>query len=119
LTIHLVLGTIGRGGVARILEVAAPVLLELLDAAGGGLILSGDLGTGLVADGRQLDGAAGLLLVAGGGGSGIGRGSLRVSRAGSNTSAIFIGLALVLLLLLAGLPLLADLLKLCLWHQSS
>lgn len=113
MTVHLVGGAVGRGGVTRVLEVAAAVLLELLDAAGGGLVLAGHLGAWLVADGRQLDGAAGLLLVARGGGSGIRGGSLGVGRAGGSAGAVVVGLALVLLLLLAGLPLLADLLELC------
>ena len=119
LAIHLVLSTVRRGRVARILQVAIAVILELLDTGGRGLVLSRNLGAGLIADGGQLDGAAGLLLVAGGGSGGIGRGSLGVGGASRSTSAIVVGLALVLLLLLAGLPLLADLLELCLWHQIS
>jgi hypothetical protein len=38
---------------------------------------------------------------------------LGVGRAGGSAGAVVVGLALVLLLLLAGLPLLADLLELC------
>jgi hypothetical protein len=90
--------------------VVAAVLLQLLDAAGGGLVLTRDLGAGLVADGGQLDGAAGLRVAGTGGGI---RGALGVGRAGSGPGAVVVGLALVLLLLLASLPLLADLLELC------
>lgn len=64
LTVHLIGGTIGRGRVALILEMAVAILLELLHTAGGGLVLAWDLGARLVADGRELDGAARLLLVA-------------------------------------------------------
>lgn len=89
----------------------AAILLELLDAAGRGLVLARDLIAGLVADGRELDGAVGLLLVARGG-SGIGRAG-SVGRTGSGTGTVVVGLALVLLLLLAGLPLLSDFLEFC------
>jgi hypothetical protein len=93
---------------------AVTILLQLLDAAGRSLVLAGHLGAGLVADGRQLDGAARLLLlVAARGGGRVGRGRLGVGRASSSTGTVVVGLALVLLLLLAGLPLLSDLLELC------
>jgi hypothetical protein len=112
LTVHLVGGTIWRGRVARVLEVAVAVLLELLHAASGSLVLPWDLGARLVADGGQLDGATRLLLVARSGGGGV-RGSLGVGGASGSTSTVIVSLALVLLLLLAGLPLLADFLELC------
>lgn len=114
MTVHLVRSAVRRRRVARVLQVAVAILLQLLHAASRSLILSGDLGAGLVADGRQLDGAARLLLlVAARGGGGVRRGRLGVGRAGRGTSTVVVGLALVLLFLLAGLPLLADLLELC------
>lgn len=118
MTVHLVRGTIGRGGVARVLEVAVAILLELLDAAGGSLVLAGDLGAGLVADGRELDGAARLLLVTWGSSTFRG-GRLGVGGASSSTGTVVVGLALVLLFLLASLPLLADLLELCRQDQKA
>lgn len=111
LTVHLVGSTVRGSWIARILKVVAAVLLQLLDAAGRGLVLTRDLGAGLVADGRQLDGAARLLVARGGGG--IRGAALGIGGRGGGAGAVVVGLTLVLLLLLASLPLLADLLELC------
>jgi hypothetical protein len=91
--------------------VVAAVLLELLDAAGRSLVLARDLVAGLVADRRKLDSAVGLLLVARGGSSVGWAGG--VGRTGGGTGTVIVGLALVLLLLLASLPLLSDFFELC------
>ena len=97
---------------------AVAVLLELLHTASGSLVLPWNLGAGLVADGRELDGAARLLLVARSSGGGVRRGRLGIGGASGSTSTVVVSLALVLLLLLAGLPLLADLLELCFAEQK-
>ena len=55
LTVHLVRSTIRRSWVARVLNVVVAVLLELLNTARGSLVLTRNLGAGLVADGRELN----------------------------------------------------------------
>jgi hypothetical protein len=55
LTVHLVRSAIRRSWVARVLNVVVAVLLELLNTARGSLVLTRDLGAGLVAYGRELD----------------------------------------------------------------
>ena len=109
LAIHLVWSAVRRGGVSRVLQMIIAVFLELLHAAGWSLVLPRHLSTGLIADRGQLDGATCLLIA--------GRrrtfGRLAVGRDRGSSSAILLGFALVLLLLLASLPLLADLLEFC------
>lgn len=85
------------------------ILLELLYATSGCLILSRNLGSGLVTDGRKLDGS---LRVASGRLRRVG-GILGISRTSSSASALLLCLALVLFLLLACLPFFSDLLELC------
>ena len=97
---------VGRSWVARIRDVVlAAVLLELLNATSRSLVLTWNLSAGLVADRRKLNratlGITGRRTIR----------SLAISRDGSSASTILVGLALVLLFLLASLPLLSDLLE--------
>jgi hypothetical protein len=55
LAIHLVWCAIWRSWVARVRDMIVAVLLQLLYTAGWSLVLTGDLGTGLVADRRELN----------------------------------------------------------------
>lgn len=116
LTVHLVGSAVRRSWVARILKMVVAVLLQLLHTTRRGLVLARDLRAGLVADGRELDGPA-RLLVAGRGGP-IG-GVLAIGGHSGSARALLFGLPLVLLLLLASFPLLSDLLELCLARRHT
>jgi hypothetical protein len=85
------------------------VVLELLDGTAWSLVLTRNLSARLIADGRKLDRTTSLWSI-----SRLSAvdGSLTIGRTGSSTSAIFLSLTCVLILLLAGLPLLSDLLEL-------
>lgn len=114
LAIHLVWSAIRRSWVARILKMVVAILLELLHTTSWGLVLARDLGPGLVADGWELNGTRAALLVAWGCRRSLaGRLAFHRSTANSSSSAFLVGLALILLVLLARLPLLADFLELC------
>lgn len=104
--VHLIGGTVGRRGIASILYLVAAVLLQLLNTAGG-RVLAGDLSTRLVADGGELHGATSRLVASR---SGVGA---VVRRSDSSPGTVIFLLALGLLFLLAGLPLLADFLEFC------
>lgn len=110
MVIHLVWGTVWRRGVARVLKMVVAVLLQLLDTTRWCLVLTRDLSTRLITDGWQLDRASGLLVSSR---RGVVVGVLAISRDDSGSSTLVFGLALVLLLLLAGLPLLPDLFEFC------
>jgi len=109
LVIHLVWCTIRRCWVARVLKmILATIALELLDAARWSLVLAWYLSPGLVADGWELNRSTWLLIASR---SIVGR-VLSISRDDGGSGTLILGLALVLLLLLASLPFLADFLEL-------
>jgi hypothetical protein len=112
LAVHLGWCAIWRSWIARVLEMTLLVLLELLDSATGSLllILTWNLGTRLVTDRRELDRSA-TLRVARGRAAFWDR--LTLGRDSDSASTILVGLALVLLLLLASLPLFANLFEFC------
>lgn len=110
LVIHLVWGTIWRCWVARVLKmIVAAISLELLNVARWSLVLAWDLSTGLVTNGWELDRSTWLLVASR---RIVGR-VLTISWDDGGSCTLVIGLALVLLLLLAGLPFFADFLELC------
>jgi hypothetical protein len=112
LAIHLVWLAIWRGWITPI-EMTASIFLQLLNAARWGLVLAWNLSARLVSDRRELNLGGTALLIVGRWLSAIGRvlslGWVVLGR--SSTRALLFGLAGVLLLLLASLPLLADLLE--------
>ena len=113
LAIHLAWGPVGRSWVSGV-HVAVAVLLELLDAAGWGLVLARNLRARLVTNRWKLYLSAARLLVPR-------RRLVAVVRVLSvrwvgdlgGTGTVVLSLALCVLLLLACLPFLSDLLKLC------
>lgn len=107
LVIHLVWGTVWGCWVARILKVVVvAVLLELLDTTSGGLVLTRNLTGGLVANGGKLNRPCRLRVASGGSFA-----RALVGRDDGSAGTIIFLLALSFLLLLAGLPLLANLLE--------
>ena len=110
LAIHLVWCAIWRCWIARVRDVVVAVLLQLLNAAGWSLVLARDLSAGLVADRRELDRPASLLVARGR--AIVGR-ALTIGGNSSSSGSLLFGLSLILLFLLAGLPLLSDLLEFC------
>ena len=109
LTVHLVGRTIRRSWVARVLEVVVAVLLQLLNPARGGLILTGNLSARLVADRGELNRSARLWVARRRGSVG----GLPIRGNGRGSCTILISLTLILFLLLARLPLLSDFFELC------
>lgn len=121
MVIHLVRLTVWRGRVSRIDVVLLRVLLQLLNATGWCLVLAWDLGAWLVTDWWKLNWLATWLLVTlwwlllilwvltilWWVGLGLG-----------GTLTVLLSLALGILLLLASLPLLADLLELYIMSVS-
>lgn len=107
LAIHLVRSAIWRSWVARVLKMIVAVLLQLLNTTRRSLVLGRHLGVGLITDRGQLNRATSLVTSR--------RSTFRGLTLGSNSSSVtlFLGLAGVLFLLLAGLPLLSDLLEFC------
>lgn len=114
LAIHLVWGPVRRSWVSGV-HMAVAVFLELLDAAGWGLILARNLRARLVTDRRKLDLSASRLLVSRRRLVVVIRvlsiGWIRLDLGGTGT--VILSLALRVLLLLACLPFLSNLLELC------
>lgn len=115
LAIHLACGPVGRSWVTGV-HVAIAVLLELLDAAGWGLVLAGDLRARLVTNRWELDLSASRLLVSRR--RLVAVRVLSVSWVGDlgGTGTVVFRLALCVFLLLACLPFLSNLLEL--WRHT-
>jgi hypothetical protein len=90
------------------------VLLQLLDTTRWSLVLARDLSAGLVADRRELDLLATALLIAGRRLSVVARRAIgRIGLGSSGSSTLLLSFTLVVFILLACFPFLADLLEFC------
>ena len=110
MAIHLVWSAIWRSWIAGVGDVIVAILLQLLNTAGWSLILARNLGTRLVANRRELDRPTSLLVARS---RAIVGWALAVGGNCSSSGTLLVGLSLILFLLLACLPLLADFLELC------